>query len=392
MSFIRRSRSRKASSAATAASAPQRRALGVEQVGRPGRARRRSAGRPRRSSRPAPSTDELVEDRLDVVGRRRAARRRAPWSGAKPLIAMTRRQSLGRHLAGRRGSGRRLGRDPSPRRRSRSRARRPSRAGSAPPGRPRSTPGSRPRRPRRSSPSIVMTSPARSVRSPTTTRPSWTSSPAAPTTAGMPQPRATTAAWLARPPRAVRIPAARAIPWTSSGEVSARTRIVGGPASAAAWAASGSSRSGRWRSRARPAARSRAARLDRCSQARRAVGGWARSGSDPLDRLGPGQRERRVLGHVDRDPEGGLRAALADPDLEHPEAAVLDRELDVAQVGVVALEPVGRGRAGRPRPPAGARRGPRSARSDASRRRRPRPGRRTSRRRTAPARRSPGCA
>ena len=38
---------------------------------------------------------------------------------------------------------------------------------------------------------------------------------------------------------------------------------------------------------------------------------------------------------------GGLRAALADPDLEHPEPAFLDRELDVAQVGVVPLQPRG---------------------------------------------------
>ena len=68
--------------------------------------------------------------------------------------------------------------------------------------------------------------------------------PAAPTTAGMPQPRATTAAWLARPPREVRMPAARAIPWTSSGEVSARTRIVapaglGGLAAASGFVAIG---------------------------------------------------------------------------------------------------------------------------------------------------------
>ncbi len=60
---------------------------------------------------------------------------------------------------------------------------------------------------------------------------------------------------------------------------------------------------------------------------------------DPLDGLGAGQREGRVLGHVDGDPQRGLRAALADPDLEHPEAGVLDRELDIAQVRVVAFQP-----------------------------------------------------
>ena len=71
------------------------------------------------------------------------------------------------------------------------------------------------------------------------TAPSPISTPAAPTTAGIPQPRATTAAWLASPPVAVRIPAAAAMPWTSSGDVSARTRMTVRPASAAATAASG---------------------------------------------------------------------------------------------------------------------------------------------------------
>ncbi len=60
----------------------------------------------------------------------------------------------------------------------------------------------------------------------------------APTTAGLPQPRATTAAWLTRPPRAVRIPWATIIPWTSSGDVSLRTRITRSPRSAAMAASS----------------------------------------------------------------------------------------------------------------------------------------------------------
>ncbi len=62
---------------------------------------------------------------------------------------------------------------------------------------------------------------------------------------------------------------------------------------------------------------------------------------DPLDRERSRHGERLVLGHVDRDAERRLRAALADADLEHPEPGVLDRELDVAEVGVVALEPRG---------------------------------------------------
>ena len=48
-----------------------------------------------------------------------------------------------------------------------------------------------------------------------------------PTTQGLPQPRATTAAWLALPPVAVRMPLARCMPATSSGLVSLRTRRIG---------------------------------------------------------------------------------------------------------------------------------------------------------------------
>ena len=65
--------------------------------------------------------------------------------------------------------------------------------------------------------------------------------------------------------------------------------------------------------------------------------------ADALDRLDLREREGRVLGHVDRHPERRLRAPLADPDLEEPKPAVLDRELDVAEVAVVALEAVGHG-------------------------------------------------
>ena len=42
----------------------------------------------------------------------------------------------------------------------------------------------------------------------------------------LPQPRATSAAWLVMPPRAVRMPDAARIPSTSSGLVSSRTRIT----------------------------------------------------------------------------------------------------------------------------------------------------------------------
>ncbi len=88
-------------------------------------------------------------------------------------------------------------------------------------------------------PSMVIVSPTARLRSPMAIVRSPSTTAAAPTTAGIPQPRATTAAWLASPPVEVRIPAALAMPWTSSGDVSVRTRITARPASAASAAASG---------------------------------------------------------------------------------------------------------------------------------------------------------
>ncbi len=64
------------------------------------------------------------------------------------------------------------------------------------------------------------------------------SAASAPQIAGLPMPRATTAAWLTRPPRDVRMPSAAIMPCRSSGEVSGRTRITRSPAS---WRASASS-------------------------------------------------------------------------------------------------------------------------------------------------------
>ena len=52
------------------------------------------------------------------------------------------------------------------------------------------------------------------------------------------------------------------------------------------------------------------------------------------------EREVGVLGHLHRDPQRRLRAPLPDAHLEHPELAVLDGELDVAEVAVVPLEEV----------------------------------------------------
>ena len=68
VSFIRWSSARNASSAAPACSVPQAVALGLEEVGRPGRP---GVGQPVGAGdrRHEPVDGELVEDRLDVIGR-----------------------------------------------------------------------------------------------------------------------------------------------------------------------------------------------------------------------------------------------------------------------------------------------------------------------------------
>ena len=126
-------------------------------------------------------------------------------------------------------------------------------------------------------PSMVMTSPSRRLLPATISCPSRTSTAVAPTTAGIPHPRATTAAWLASPPRDVRIPTAFAMPWTSSGEVSARTRTARRPCSAACTAASGDVAIGPL---ARPgeAGRPLANASGRSARAIAILGGFARSG------------------------------------------------------------------------------------------------------------------
>ncbi len=59
-------------------------------------------------------------------------------------------------------------------------------------------------------------------------------------------------------------------------------------------------------------------------------------GFDPADRLL--LRDRAVLDHVDRDLHRGCRGPLGGARLEHVELAALDRELEVLDVAVVALE------------------------------------------------------
>ena len=59
---------------------------------------------------------------------------------------------------------------------------------------------------------------------------------------------------------------------------------------------------------------------------------------DPRHRLLA--REQALGGHLHRDPERGLRGALARSRLQQEELAVLDRELDVLHLAVVVLEPL----------------------------------------------------
>ena len=62
----------------------------------------------------------------------------------------------------------------------------------------------------------------------------------APTTQGLPIPRATTAAWLVIPPLVVKIPTEECIPWMSSGLVSSLTKITSLPLLASSSALSAS--------------------------------------------------------------------------------------------------------------------------------------------------------
>ena len=127
------------------------------------------------------------------------------------------------------------------------------------------------------------------------------------------------------------------MPWTSSGEVSARTRIAGRPASATSRAASGLVTIGPL---AMPGEAGRPVVIGRRKLLRTlgAVGGWASSGRTRATASARESGNDGSSAMSTRDPQRRLRAALADPDLEHPEPAVLDRELDVAQVGVVVLQ------------------------------------------------------
>ena len=149
-------------------------------------------------------------------------------------------------------------------------------------------------------------------------------------------PRATTAAWLTSPPRDVRMPSAAIMPCRSSGDVSGRTRITASPARGGASASSAvkytlpTAAPG---DALRPFVSTSYVGLRvelRVQQLVELRGLHAQHRFALVD-------EPLVL-HLDGHAQRGRRGALADARLQDEQATLLDRELDVAHVAVVALE------------------------------------------------------
>ena len=187
-------------------------------------------------------------------------------------------------------------------------------------------------------PEIEITSPSCTVTPPATNclRARSITTASAPQIAGLPMPRATTAACDTRPPREVRIPSAAIMPCRSSGEVSGRTRITCSPAS---WRASASSAVKYTLPTAAPgdAFEPFGQHLE--------LGLGVELRVQELVELGRLHAQHRFalvdqpfVDHLDRHAQRGRGGALADARLEHEQATLLDRELDVAHVAVVVLE------------------------------------------------------
>ena len=155
----------------------------------------------------------------------------------------------------------------------------------------------------------------------------------------LPQPRATSAAWLVMPPRAVRMPAAARMPSTSSGLVSSRTRMTFLPALAHSTASAEVNTI--WpHAPPGPAGRPLANGLaplsafgidDRVQQLVQLGGLHAHDRRLLVD--------QPLLQHVHGHVQGRRAGALAVAALEHVQLAFLDRELDVLHVLVVLLQP-----------------------------------------------------
>ena len=163
-----------------------------------------------------------------------------------------------------------------------------------------------------------------------------------PTMQTLPICRATSAAWLVMPPWAVRMPCAASMPRMSSGLVKSRTSSTCSPRSAQATASAAEKTTrpvaapgpaGRPQASALPAllgGRSSCAAKDRPQELVQLVG------LDAHERLFGA--DQALVGHVDRDADGGQPGALAVARLQHEEAAALDRELEVLHVAHLALE------------------------------------------------------
>ena len=144
-----------------------------------------------------------------------------------------------------------------------------------------------------------------------------------PTTQGLPQPRATTAAWLALPPVAVRMPLARCMPATSSGLVSLRTSRIGS-SGCSSWKLTAASAERITLPHAAPglaamplATTELLALGSSCGSSR-----WFRLSG--LTRLSGGVLvDQAFLDHLDGDPHRGRPGPLAGAGLEHVERAVL---------------------------------------------------------------------
>ena len=151
-------------------------------------------------------------------------------------------------------------------------------------------------------------------------------------------PRATTAAWLVMPPRAVTMPRAACMPWMSSGLVSSRTRMTASPS----WASRSASSASKTILPVAAPGLARQARGDdiarRVRVERRVQQLVQRRRLDPRHRLLLG--DHALVGQIDGDLQRRLGGALAVAGLQHPEPALLDRELDVLHVAVVALQPL----------------------------------------------------
>ncbi len=169
---------------------------------------------------------------------------------------------------------------------------------------------------------------------------SWAISMSAqPTMQHLPQPRATSAACEVMPPLLVRMAWALCMPSTSSGEVSSRTRMTFSPRAAHS-TASLEVKTARPLAPPGPAGRPLAIgvgrqlglRVDhRQQELDELVRRDAHDGGRGVDQL--------LLLHLDGHAHRGHAVALADAALEHEQAALLDRELDVLHVLVVLLEP-----------------------------------------------------